>query len=158
MLKIIGSMMIISAGTFFSHTLCTSQRKKLSTTDALIDFTEYIRSSIYTSRQPLLDIYASFKDTRLSECGFIFQLNQNGIRSAINIVSKDVTERSFSSLENLAENLGGINTETQLKLCEETSKLLREELKKQEDMYSKKEKMYKTLPLLMASSIIIMMI
>lgn len=158
MLKIIGSIIIITVGIYISHRLCTDQSVKLNVTEALIDFTEHIRSSIYTSRLPLSEIYATFNDNKLQICGFSYQLTQNGLKSALRTVSDHLSPRSMTSLESFADNLGGINTDTQLRLCEETSKILREEYKKQEELFSKKNKMYKTLPILFATSIIIMMI
>ncbi len=158
MLKIIGSFIVLTVGVYFGNKLYTEQRNKINTTEALIDFTEYIRTSIYTSRMPLPEIYTSFENRILLERGFIHQLNQHGLKSALKTVSECISDKSLASLNSFSENIGGMNTDTQLKLCEETSKLLMEEYKKQEDTFSKKEKMYKTLPILFATSIIIMMI
>lgn len=158
MLKVFGSMIIIAAGIFIGNRLCAEQRRCLEITAALADFTEHIRTSIYTSRLPLTEIYSSFTYNILESVGFSYQLEQNGLKSALKNVSDNISSKSLQALISLADNLGGINTDTQLKLCEETSKILREEYKKQEDAFYQKKKIYKTLPILFATSIIIMMI
>ena len=158
MLKIFGSAIVLLVGIYLGNKLCSEQRIKLITIEALIEFTEFIRTSIYTSRMPLMEIYALFDNKSLHERGFIYQLNQHGLKSALCTVSEYISDKSLTTLNSFADNIGGMNTDTQLKLCEETTKLLNEEYKKQENIFSKKERIYKTLPILFATSIIIMMI
>lgn len=158
MLKIIGAIIIISVGIFFSSKLCKEQTSKLSVASSLIDFTEHIRASIYTSRLPLDEIFSTFTAPALADCGFEYQLNQNGLNAALCTVSPTVSPRSMAVLENLASGLGGINTDIQLRLCEETVTVLREEYSKQKEFFSEKKKMYRALPILLAASVVILML
>ncbi len=158
MLKILGSIIILSVGMYFSSGLIREQESKLKIAEALIDFIEHIRASIYTSRLPLSEIYSSYKNEFLDKCGFIFQLNKGGIENAVSTVEKNVSQRAKLALDDLGGRLGGINTECQIRMCEEAVKILRDEYTHQKELFAEKKKMYGALPILMAISIIIMIL
>ena len=107
MLKIFGSAIVLLVGIYLGNKLCSEQRIKLITIEALIEFTEFIKTSIYTSRMPLMEIYALFDNKSLHERGFIYQLNQHGLKSALCTVSEYISDKSLTTLNSFADNIGG---------------------------------------------------
>lgn len=156
MLKVIGAALILFAGVHTSYKLTAELKDKVEVISALADLTDHIGRCIYTERLPQSDIFRSFSSKALEKYGFIIQLNRNGLISALETVKKLIPQNTEQAITTLAIRLGGINTDTQIKLCNETSKLLREEYNKQKNSYLDKRKMYRSLPILLAASIIIM--
>lgn len=156
MLKAIGLLLLISAAVWTGSSAASHLKVKTDLTGALITFTEHIRASIYTSRLPLAEIFSSFSNDALEKSGFVYQLRQNNLRAATTVISGSISKDTENALIYLSDNLGGIDPDSQIKICEHTIDLLRAEEKKQKEMYAEKLKLCRSLPILVALSVIIL--
>ncbi len=158
MLKLTGAIFILIAG-FLSGSLITEKKKKrLEIITALIDLTEHIRSSIQTARLPLNEIYQLFNNDVLESCGFTDSLKNRGLFYALETIKGTIGQHVYDSMLVTSSKLGGIDTTEQIGLCDYTIKKLQNEQQKEREQFTEKQRLYKTLPILCALSVIILIL
>ena len=158
MLKIAGSFIILSACWLYGYQLSQKSEKDLLITDALVSFVMFINASIKTNRMPLRDIFSDFTNEELHNCGFINALNESGLSDAISSIEVYLTVEASEAMLFLDKNIGGIDLESQTRVCDYVEEKLREEYAKIKSNYKEKRRMYRLLPILAGLSVIVLAI
>ncbi len=158
MLKAIGTVIILTACCLYGNALTKSAERSLLATDALISFVAYINTSIKTARIPLGNIFSSFFNEELSKLGFIEKLNSDGLAAAIKTVEEYLSAEGIEAMNYLNANIGGMDIESQSRICEYVEDKLKKELESMKQTFNEKRRMYRMLPVLAGISVIILIV
>ena len=158
MFKLIGASIILVSCIIYGNNLSKHEADSLNTCESLITFIMFINTSIKTTRKPLNIIYKDFSNEILEKFGFTEILNRDGLYDATYSIENKLTKNVLEALVFLDNNLGGINIESQLRVCDYVEGILRDEYMKIKNNYKEKCRMYRLLPILAGLSLIILMV
>ena len=154
MLKGTGIVFILLSSVLLGRSLSCGIDSSLVLNETFLSFVMYINTSIKTARTPLQTIFSSFTD----ECGFADAVRGKGLEKAIDERKSEMTAETYEAMTYLAQNLGGIDANSQFEICEYTEKRLRKEIEKLKKDLSEKKRMYRMLPILAGLSAIILIL
>ncbi len=118
MIRLIGVCAVI-AGSYIAGALGASfYKKQLLQTEGLYRLVCKIKADIEGLNLPLSDIYASFSDRALDECGFTEILRSSGLTQASFCVDLCVSSEVSSIIDELSARLGNGSREEQVLLCQ----------------------------------------
>ena len=158
MLKLLGAVIVLSACVLYGNLLTKKEEEGVLIAEALCSFVIYLSTSIKTARSPLKSIFESFGNTDLERCGFIDALRRDGLPCAVNSIENIISKDTYDTLIYLENNIGGIDVESQLKMCSYVEVKLREEFIKAKNTFESKKRIYGTLPVLAGLSLIILIV
>ncbi len=151
-----GSLMI--AAWLFSTVLIRDQRNRLREAEALYDMVSCIRDNIEHLMKPLPEIFQNYTNTYLESCGFLPTVRKSDLRTAWTEHTFAVSGETYRLIDEFIRNLGsGYRTE-ELRLCEYTLGRLRKNLDHMQGDAVNQRKLYKTVPMMFALSIILILI
>ncbi len=158
MIKWLGIGFILIAAWLFSIGLIREHRNVLRELEALSDMVQYIRDNIDHLMKPLPDIFVSYRNDYLESTGFLPQIRHIGLKRAWNEQDFYLYGEPFLLLSDFIHTIGsGYRTE-ELRLCDYTLTRLHETLESRRRDSSNRLKLYKTVPTMLALSIILILI
>ena len=158
MLKMLGVVIVLLACGLYGNMLTKREEEGVFIIEALCSFVIYLSTSIKTTRSPLKNVFETFRNNDLERCRFVELLRSDGLLCAINSIEDYITSDAYDSLIYLEKNIGGIDVESQLKICTYVENKLREELDKAKNIFENKKRIYRTLPVLAGLSFIILIV
>lgn len=156
MLKLLGILAILSAAYFFGKSASEEITEKLSVTEALISLIRHIETSISTVRMPVNSIFDNYSDKALDKYNYSVTAAKQGLSAANNLIKDVIASEVFDVMEYLAENLGGIDVENQVKLCTYTETRMNAIYERDKLKLADKKKVYRIIPFLVGVSVIIL--
>ena len=149
-LKFAGVAALFFSSLLFGLTKIREQRRRLTETKAVAALVHRIRTEIEAFRRPLPEIYATYRSDVLEEDGFLPLLRSGGLTEAIPALAHlpDVA----AILIPLAERLGQGDAAEEVGRCRIAEEgLLALSVSYEKDSASV-EKLYRTIPVMMAAS------
>lgn len=156
MLKLLGILAILSAAYFFGKSASEEITEKLSVTEALISLIRHIETSISTVRMPVNSIFDNYSDKALDKYNYSVTAAKQGLSAANKLIKDVIASEVFDVMEYLAENLGGIDVENQVKLCTYTETRMNAIYERDKLKLADKKKVYRVIPFLVGVSVIIL--
>ena len=156
--KWIGAGIVLIAAGMLSIGLTREHKDILRELEALCDMVQYIRDNIDHLMKPLPDIFISYQNDYLETIGFLPQIRHIGLEEAWNEQSFSLSEEVFFLLSDFIRSIGsGYRTE-ELRLCDSTLTRLKENLDRIHRDSANRLKLYKTVPVMFALSVILILI
>ena len=154
--KILGSLILIISAIAFGLKKIKSERAKLKEITAFADMIKFIQNNIEHYNKPLPDIFAEYHNDHLSE--LLDRIRTSGINKAVANYSFNIAASISEKIICFANKIGSGYTDDELSLCQYTYKSLLESETKMRIEIRNTEKMYLTIPVLLALSVILILI
>lgn len=157
-LELTGAGIVILAALFLSTGLIRDYKANLRELEALYDMISYIRDNIEHLMKPLPDIFRTYTNDYLETCGFLPAVRKTDLRQAWANHRFSVAGEAHTLIEDFIETVGsGYRTE-ELRLCEYTLTRLSGIIEKSRAESANKIRLYKTVPMMLALSVILILI
>ncbi len=157
-LKGIGAVFLLASSLGIGLRMIEEDRRRFSELGALLRLIRHIRENIGTLRRPLPQIYEAFCDPCLEENGFLPILRKRGFRAAAEETPWRQDEDVTRVLTEFAASLGQGYTDEEVSLCRYTETKLADALAALEKAAPDREKLRRTLPALLALSVILLLL
>ncbi len=158
MFKWLGAGSLMTAAAIFSICLIREHRKKLLELEAFFDMISCIRDNIEHLMKPLPEIFQNYNHTYLDSCGFLKNVRETNLQQAWEKYTCSLGGESFRLIDEFVRNIGkGYRTE-ELRLCEYTLGRLRKLMDHVQADTANQLKLYKTVPMMFALSVILILI
>lgn len=157
MLEWFGAGSLITAAGILSVNLIREHRNRLLELEALFDMISYIRDNIEHLMKPLPDIFRNYNNTYLESCGFLETVRKGNLLQAWETHHFSISREAFRLIDEFIRNIGkGYRTE-ELRLCEYTLGRLRKLLDHVQADTVNQLKLYRTVPMMFALSVILIL-
>lgn len=156
--KLIGAAVMLISAVMWGIFKVRAERKITDELEELCSLVGFIGDNITHLSRPLPEIFEEFRSDALDECGFIDALRHGGMRNAVAHLSCGENSEITREMSLFSEKLGMGYREEQTKLCDYTLGHLRALLEERKKTLRDKEKLYRTIPVLLALSVILMFI
>ncbi len=159
MLDIFGAVSLISAALMISSSLIREYKTRLHELEALYDMIAYIRDNIEHLMKPLPEIFQNYSNPYLENCGFLPAVRLKGLKQTWEEGQTfTLSGEACRLIDEFIRNIGsGYRTE-ELRLCEYTLGRLCKILDHTQTDTENQLKLYKTVPMMFALSIILILI
>lgn len=158
MTKIMGAVMLLAAAVGYGFVKIREERRKIAELDALCELVRYIRENIAHYMKPLPQIFASYNGGILEESGFLGDCRRYGIRTAWENSDLALPEKCRRAMCDFANSIGGGYREDELNLCDYTLEQIDKARLTMREELAGKEKMYRTIPPLLALSVMLIFV
>ena len=120
--RIAGVVLLFGLSLFFCLCVSRMERGRVRQTEGFLLLLRYVRTQISCFRTPVQEIYGSFRNPALSECGFLDALRQYGFPEALDRCTGRLylDEEELKTLSALGRELGRSYCEDQIALCDYT--------------------------------------
>jgi len=156
--KILGSIILLLSAILFGLHKIKSERNKLREISAFLDMVNYVESNIEHYNKPLPDIFEEYSNEYFTSNKLLDNIRAFGINAAIADYSFSIASSVESAVKNFACKIGLGYTDDELNLCKYTYNLLKDSEAKLRLEMRNTEKMYLTIPVLLALSVILILI
>lgn len=158
MLEWLGAGSLMTAAGIFSIHMIREHRKKLLELEAFFDMISCIRDNIEHLMKPLPEIFQNYNHTYLDSCGFLKNVRETNLQQAWETYVFSCGAEAFRLIDEFIRNIGkGYRTE-ELRLCEYTLGRLRKLMDHVQADTANQLKLYKTVPMMFALSLILILI
>ncbi len=157
-IELTGAAIVIVAAILASFRLIYEYKTNLRELEALYDMISYIRDNIEHLMKPLPEIFASYSNEYLESCGFLSVVRESDLKQAWKGQVFRVKGEAYTLTTDFVNSIGsGYRTE-ELRLCEYTLRRFYDIIEKTRAESKNKIKLYKTVPILLALSVILILI
>lgn len=157
-LEFTGAGIILVSALLLSLGLIRDYRNSLRELEALHQMITYIRDNIDHFMKPLPEIFQTYKNEYLEACGFLPNVRRTDLRQAWDGQTFTLSEDTRTLLTTFVYQIGNGYREEELRLCDYTLTRLNGILEKKRSESKNKLKIYKTVPMLFALSVILILI
>lgn len=157
MTKIFGALILLAASVAYGFMKIREERRKIELIDAFCELVRCIRENIAHYMKPLPQIFESYSGGVLEDNGFLGDCRTLGIHIAWERSSArmDLDEKARRVIGDFAESVGGGYREDELNLCGFTIAELEKIISSIREESAGREKMYRTIPPLLALSVML---
>lgn len=155
MTKILGAVLLIVTSVGYGFTKIREERRKIELNDAFCELVKHIRENIAHYMKPLGEIFSSYEGGILEDCGFLGDCRTVGIRLAWERSHFHLSEKPRRLMEDFANSIGGGYREDELNLCDYTASEMEKISRAMREEAVGREKMYRTIPPLLALSVVL---
>ncbi len=160
--KLIGGLAVILSSAIWGNLRGADERKKLSSLEEFISLVNFISGNIEHFKTPLCEIYRNFAEScsdkrRLSPemKEFIITAASDGITSAWNQKILSLPDEAEPTALKFVTEVGRGYADEEAELCRYTVESLTSNLEKLKGEVASRIKMWRTLPPLFASSVVL---
>jgi len=157
-MEIIGYVLIILSGVFIGAAVSSSLKEEIDECEALLELVRYIEAKIKYYKEPLPSIFSNYSDKRLSKSGFLELLQKQGFLEAILKSKMQLDDKTRNVLVAFGKELGKSSADEQQLNCGYAIEQLSNRLEYMKKEYPNKRKMYFTLCVAAAITIVIILI
>lgn len=155
--KPIGALALLAAAVVWGFGRIRSERRTTEQIAEMCALVGFIRDNVVHFNRPLPDIYADYYSRLLDDCGFIAVLRSRGLPDALECLSI-ADDEIARQLRSFAERIGTGYTDETTELCEYTLARIEPALEKRRGAAHDRERLYRTMPILLALAAIMMFI
>ncbi len=152
-----GTAILLLSAVSYSYILIKNENKKLAQTEDICAMILYIKNNIEAFMTPIGDIIQSFSDYSDGFSDYMEAARKHGLLYASEHASLITGKESRRILNEFSRKIGCGYKDEEIRLCQYCHTQMTELLKKERDEFAKKTKMYKTLPIMSAVSIVLML-
>ena len=158
MFEYLGAGILVISAWLISCTLIHEHTTALNELEALYDMIFYIRDNIEHLMKPIPDIFREYKNHFLETCGFLSEVRSKDLRAAWETQTFHISGETKQLLEHFIKNIGNGYRKEELRLCDYTLERLRKLLDRTRSDTINQLKLYKTVPMMLALSVILILI
>ncbi len=156
--KIAGGGLLLASAIFYGFFMVKKERVKVAELVSFRDFVRFISDNIEHRMIPIPDIVRECTIETLSHIGFLSSACQYGIMTAWEKGTWEMDGEAREVLGTFFLKIGRGYREDELDLCRYTIKRLEGILEKVQGDIKNKEKMYRTVPLMLALSVMLILL
>ena len=148
-----GALLLLAASIGFGAANIRAEKNRRRELDAILRLVRHIRENIEHFSRPLGEIWARFDDPVLDASGFLAVLRREGMEAAVR--KSTLTADVRAVLSSFASSLGRGYREEQIALCRYTEEKLSGIAETLAKSAPDRERLWRTLPVLAALSLIL---
>ena len=159
--KLAGTAVLLLASLLYGRCKVMEERKKVHEFEALLDLVNCITDGIEYGMKPLPEIFAEYRNEILEKNGFLEMARKSGLRETWMAYERKFSVSGGNGMKQFAGfcmKIGNGYKKEELELCGITRKRMEEELEKRKKDNGNREKLYRTIPPLMAMSLVLMLL
>ncbi len=156
--KLAGGGALLLAAVIYGRGKIAGLRRSCTELSAFTDLVRYIGDNIEHFMKPIPDIVASFRGEYLRSSGFMASAEEIGLRAAWEGSDFGFPSEAKDILSDFFASIGTGYASDELKLCAYTEKRLSAILEASEAESKNKERIYKTIPPMLAGSVVLILI
>ncbi len=157
-MKFSGAASMVFAAVFYGFIKIRDVRRGICELSAFCELVKYIGDNIEHFMKPIPDIITSYSNAYLDSCGFLPDARMHGLYNAWEASDFILNDEARSLLDEFFLSVGKGYVDDELRLCEYTSKRLCAVLDSVRISAKDKERIYKTIPLMLAASVVLILI
>jgi len=157
MCKAIGSIFLLFTAFFYSSKRQKTEKQKIRILTELRELILHIRKNIECFAKPLGEICRDYTSPALEQIGFHLLWRSGRLQEAVSCLNEYVCPQACKVLQRYAQEAGQGYKEEELRLCGYTADMLSEILQKEEGELNSRTKLYRTLPYLLALSLVLVL-
>ncbi|MBE7043740.1 MAG: hypothetical protein E7399_09685 [Ruminococcaceae bacterium] len=157
-LRLIGLTIMIGSAVYYSVTLVRRAKRRIQQTEELCNLILYIKNNIEAFMTPVQDIIASFSSRDEEISYFLGQAMQNGLFDSAANATLGISKEGMVLFNEFACRVGKNYKDEEIRMCEYYYNELSSLLKREKEETGQRMKMYKTLPVMSAISIALMLV
>lgn len=158
-IKYIGAAVILLSAALFGYKLSRDYKAEQKAICGLYDMVVFVRDNIKHLMRPLPEIFLSYHNEYLENTGLIADIRERGLKAAWS--DQTLLDEASAAYPIISDFVGSIGTgycSEEIKLCDYTIDRLLEIIRKNEGEQRGKLKLYRTVPIMLALSIILIML
>ena len=159
--KLIGAVILMAASLIYGRQKVSEERRRLRLTEALCDLVKQVLDHIEHRLKPLPEIFRDYRNSELEACGFLEAVRGRGLREAWEKHGgcfRGLDGRMMTQISAFCLEIGRGYREDEVELCTFTLKQLQEECTRLKNDAKNREKLYRTIPPLMAMSAVLVLL
>ncbi len=156
--KLIGSVALLVASLYYGQVKIRGERVGIKEVASLAEMVKYIGERIEHFSQPLPEIFAQYRNDHLESIGFLPYVRTMGISGAVENCRMTLDGDDRELFLKFAGAIGRGYRDEELSLCRYTYTKLTESEDKMRAAIKDKEKLYRTIPPMLALSVILILI
>ncbi|MBQ4096949.1 MAG: hypothetical protein IJC62_02180 [Clostridia bacterium] len=156
--KIVGSVSVFLASFVYGHIKIRELKRRMNEISSFISLVRYIGDNIEHFMKPIPDIVAEFEDEYLTSCGFLDSARARGLPGAWKDGEFLLAGEARTLLDNYFSNVGTGYVEDERRLADYTAGRLTQILDMETALSKDKERIYKTVPPMLAGSVVLILI
>lgn len=157
-IKFIGSVFVISAAVYFGLRKIETERDKIRELIAFSDMIKFIHDNILHFRRPLPEIFSDYRNKYLDKKHLLEHIRIYGIKESLDGYSFAVGSAERDLIISFSQKIGSGYVDDELNLCKYTFEKLLEKGSEMQNEMKNTEKMYLTIPVILALSVILILI
>lgn len=156
--KLFGSACLLISAIAYSYQLIRNAKERLAVLDGLCALILFIKNNIDSFMRPVGEIIASYSGYGESLSTFMEAARTKGLADAARSVRLPMPEGARQLLLEFSETIGSGYKEDALRLCTYCYNGMQEILKREQEETQKKLKLYRTLPVMSAMSVVLLLL
>lgn len=149
--------MIVSA-LYYSYLLIKNANRKILQLEGLCSMISYIKNNIDSFMRPVGDIVNSFEGYGETLSSFMELARTHGLAAASESDVLSIGEDAYRILRDFSRQIGCGYKEDEIRLCTYCYNTMQDILNREREDIRKKMKMYKTLPVMSAMSVVLILL
>lgn len=158
MIELIGGIILLLAAWLIGSDLINNYKTKSRELEALYDMVAYIRDNIEYRMKPLPDIFDVYTNEYLEHCGFLEAVRKTDLSQAWLAQKFALNGEAYRLIEDFIKEIGSGYQAEEVRLCEYTLARLHDILEKNHADATNQLKLFRTVPVMFALSIILILI
>lgn len=156
--KFVGSAVMIVSALYYSYLLIKNANRKISQLEGLCTLILYIKNNIDSFMRPVGDIINSFDGYDEAMEAFMESARTHGLAAAAENNTLSVGADAYHILRDFSGKIGCGYKEDEIRLCTYCHNAMQDILNRDREDIRKKMKMYKTLPVMSAMSVVLILL
>ncbi|MBQ4354860.1 MAG: stage III sporulation protein AB [Clostridia bacterium] len=157
-LKWIGAGILLLSAVGYGWVKIREERRRAAQTEAAQAMIGEIREQIAYFMKPLPEIFAAYRHPVLEECGFLPLCRQENLRAAWEKAPLCLPEKLMKVTQDFVGHIGGGYREDVLRICDYTLEQYEKVIREMHSELKNREKLYRTIPPLLAVSVLLLLI
>ena len=158
LLRSFGAVLLLAAASGWGFCEIRDGRRRILELEAVLDLIRAVREGIDRLTAPLSEIYAAYENPVLRESGFLNLLREAGMAEAVEKTEWRLSSGELAVLRDLASRLGRGFREEQTALCRYAGDRLEDALEKLRAEEDGRARLWRSIPLLAALSLILLLL
>jgi len=156
--KLIGSAVILGASVYYGQIKIRAERRKIEDISSFAELVKHIGECIEYFSQPLPEIFNEYRNEHLDNSGFMTIVKSKGLMYAVQNCGMSFGREELDNIIKFAQTIGKGYREEEVSLCRYTYSKLTDAEEKKRTALKDKEKLYRTIPPMLALSVILILI
>jgi hypothetical protein len=156
--KIIGAVILLVTSVYYGQVKITAERIRIKKLSAARDMVKFIGEKIEHFSSPIPEILSEYRNSYLESIGYLEVIRTYGLSKTTDILGTSQKGTEYILIKQFVDSIGKGYKDDEVSLCKYTHLKLTECEEKLSSALKDKEKLYRTIPLMLALSVILILI
>jgi len=157
-IKYIGAGVLLISAVLYGYTMIRRERVKVVEISSFCELIKFIRDNIKYKMVTLPVIFSEYHGAYFEKIGFIEAIRNFGIKRAWAEFSWVMEKDEIALIDSFVKNIGSGYRDDEIQLCEYTLERLEDAIESKSSDLKNKEKIYRTIPLMLALSVMLIIL